>query len=125
MIVQTGIGRTRRNLVYQLSKLNWNSPIVILIAIVIPFAFYSLGSIFNIGITLGIMMAISILTLYKKLPRFIKNISAKFPLMSDMLFTIFATIGVAGVFGTGLTLGIAAVVCDLILTWAMPKMHKD
>lgn len=101
---------------------NWKNPINILIAVVIPFTMFTLGSLFNTGFVLGVFMAISALTLYSKLPGWIKRLCHKFPLVTDIAFTGVATAGVAALFGTGLTLGIAAIVCDLVLTWAMPRM---
>ena len=106
----------------KLKQVNWKNPINILIAIVIPFTMFTLGSLFNTGFVLGVFMAISALTLYSKLPSWTKRLCHKFPLITDLVFTGIATAGVAALFGTGLTLGIAAIVCDLVLGWAMPKM---
>lgn len=110
------------NVFQKLKATDWNNPVNILLIAAIPLSMFTLGALFNTGVVLGIFMAISALTLYNKLPNWIKKFCRKFPLISDILFTSVATIGVAAVFGTGLTLGIAAIVCDLILHWAMPKM---
>lgn len=106
----------------KLKATDWNNPINILIVAVIPFTMFTLGSLFNTGLVLGVCMAISSLTLFSKLPPWIKKICHKCPLITDLVFTAAATMSVAALFGTGLTLGIAAIVCDLVLTWAMPRM---
>lgn len=108
----------------KLKATDWNNPINILIVVGAPFMMFTMGTLFNTGLVLGIAMAISALTLFSKLPLWAKKICHKFPLATDLVFTSLATMGVAAFFGTGLTLGIAAIVCELVLTWAMPKMCR-
>ena len=91
-------------------------------AVIVPFVakYY-----FLLGMIIGLGLAISMLILVKKSPKFVKRIVLKYPLFADLSMSAFA-IGTIGVyFGDGLTLGIAAVATALILSVCLKQYEKN
>jgi hypothetical protein len=104
------------------SKINWTNPITWLSVFILPFGIYALSYTINTAIFLGVLMALSILTLYNKTPLFFKRFWKRHQLLCDLLFTGMATAGAAAIMGGGLTLAISFLLCDQILTFSIPRM---
>lgn len=106
----------------KIKNLDWYNPRVILTAacaVVLPFA----AEIYlKIGVFMGLLMCVSILWLVDKLPQCLRRQIRKHPLLADAVLSVFAISAVAGIFGTGLTLGIAAVFAATVLSWALPRV---
>jgi len=103
---------------------DFNDPKVVLTCIacvILPFVAWHYVST---GIVLGILLAIGILMILEKSPKFIKELVCDYPLAADIVLSAIAVLGIAGFFGTGLTLGLGAVFADLILSWALPLFSK-
>ena len=103
-------------------KVDWKSPIVWMTITTLVLGFYAGGHFMKIGLFLGSAMSLSILILLSKCPMIVKTWAADHPLAADAILSSLATMFVSGFFGTGLTLGIAAVSCGVILSWAIPAI---
>lgn len=99
---------------------------IIRIAGIIAFllAFW-LGLVGITGIFLGMLMFISTMFLLDKAPQIIKSFLIKHAFISDIALTSLVTWAVSGLFGTGLTLGIAAVACGIFLSIGLKLMQKE
>lgn len=104
---------------------DFSKPHVILICIsgvILPFVakYYVL-----IGLLLGLLLSVMTLFLVDKSPRFVKRFIISQPLMADLMLSS-AAVGLVGVyFGDGLSLGLGAVFCALILSWAINRYKKQ
>jgi hypothetical protein len=106
----------------KLKKLDWNNPKVLVAAfgiIVFPFVahYYAMT-----GILVGTLLALSVLWLLEKSPETIRSIVKKYPLMADIILSTLAVLLLGGYFGSGLTLGIGAIICGLILSACLPNI---
>ena len=103
-------------------KVNFKDPIVQILIALVLIAPFAVAIYLKIGVVLGLLMSLSILILYSKLPKFLLKFLRKVPLLSDLLMTVALTVSVSTFYGEGLTLAIAAISCDLILAYASPKV---
>lgn len=111
-----------RKYIRKLLKIDWSNPKNVLIACLIVVAPFALSQYLYIGIVVGVMMALSALWMFEKLPLAVKKLCHKYPLVSDISLTTIVVVGVGKMFGAGLTLAISAMVCELILNVSIPLM---
>lgn len=105
--------------VQKFKKINWSNPknpLILIAVIITPFvAWYYVST----GFVIGLLMAVSILWLLEKSPYCFKYLVASFPLTSDILLSTALIVMFGSYFGSGLTLGIAAVCTAIILSWGL------
>lgn len=108
-------------LLEKLKKLNFKDPVVILTIAMVPLGIMAMGHFFKIGLALGTLQALGILFLVRKLPLWLKKSIEDNPFVADLTLSLGSTFMVSGLFGEGLTLGISAVFCAVLLSWALPR----
>lgn len=78
------------------------------------------------GLLLGIIHALGLLLLIEKCPDKVKRLIQKYPVASDIVLSFGAVYLVGSMFGEGLTLGLGALFCTLIMSLAIPHIKfKD
>ena len=76
------------------------------------------------GLMIGLIEALGFLFLVRKSPDWVKRLIHSHPFASDLTLSLAATVGLAQVFGHGLTLGMSGLSCALVLSWSLPKVSK-
>ncbi len=108
------------------SKLDYSNPPVILTAIgviLLPFVakYYVMA-----GLMLGLVHAIGLLWLVDKMPNSLKRLLHKYPVAADLTLSFGAVYLVGSMFGEGLTLGLGALFCTVIMSLCLPHIRmKD
>ena len=108
-----------KKLIKKLKKLNWSNPRIIITVVglcVLPFVAKHYVST---GLLLGVLLAMIVLWLIEKAPPWMRRLIHKYPLAADLLLSTLAVMLVGSYFGSGLILGLGAVFCALILSWAL------
>jgi hypothetical protein len=112
-------------IVHWFKKLDWRNPRIILTSIlflIIPMvAKYYVAS----GMILGLTLAVAVLWLLDKSPKFVRKFCLKFPLLSDILLSTISVLSIGAYFGEGLVLGLGALFSALILSWAIPNIRAE
>lgn len=106
-------------------SLDYKNPRIVLTAIAIIILPFMARQIVLTAILLGILMAISILWLIERMPNSIRKLIVNNPLAADLILTVFAVAGMSTLFGPGLTLALAAVICDFILSCVTHHIKVD
>lgn len=78
-----------------------------------------LGTLGTTGLFLGLIMFLAIWLVYTKMPNWLRNQTKKHPLIADVGLTGSATYGASALFGTGLVLALAAMVCGVLVSGAL------
>lgn len=105
--------------VVTLSTLDWSNPRIILSAIVVLILPFVAKLYILPGILLGLLLSISALWLVEKSPNIIKKMIVKYPFIADLILSAVVISTVGAFFGSGLILGIGAVFCTIILSYAL------
>ena len=77
------------------------------------------------GLLLGIIHALGLLLLIDKCPNKVKSLIQKYPVAADLVLSFGAVYLVGSMFGEGLTLGLGALFCTLILSLAIPHLKMN
>lgn len=102
---------------------DWSDPLNILYlatVLIIPFV---ARQYFLTGLLLGLLLTISILWTIQHCPLWIKRLIVANPILSDFILSAIALLGVGSLFGSGLTLGIGAVVCGILIGFCIPGIN--
>lgn len=109
----------------KLKNIKWSDPKVIIGLVALFTVPFVAKHYVMTGLLIGALMAIAIIWLIQKGPRFIRKFSVSYPLTADILFSSIALAMFGGYFGGGLMLGIAAIICALILSLVLPSIDVD
>ena len=104
----------------KIKKIDWSQPVTILLVALAVLLPTMAGHYLQVGLVLGVIQALSILVLIRKAPAWVQGSVAKHPFLSDVLLSAVSTLGMSTLFGHGLILGVGAVCCALLLSWALP-----
>jgi len=77
------------------------------------------------GLMLGIIHAVGILWVLEKCPNKFKEKLQEHPLISDVALSFGAVYLVGGMFGHGLTLGLGALFCTVIMSLCLPHIKMN
>lgn len=77
------------------------------------------------GLIIGLCLAVSMLYLVEKSPPSVKKLIAKHPLMADITLSALSVMGIGQFLGTGLTLALGFIFCDLILAMTLHTIVKE
>ena len=105
----------------KIKQIDWSQPVTILLvalAVLLPTV---AGHYTQVGLVLGVIQALAILVLIRKAPAWVQASVARHPFVADLLLSAASTLGMSTLFGHGLLLGISAVCCALLLSWALPR----
>ena len=109
----------------KLKSINWRDPKIALgLAALLVLPFVAKHYVMT-GILIGCLMAMAIVWLIQKGPRFVRFLSQKHPLAADIVFSSIALLMFGSYFGGGLMLGIAAIICALVLSLILPGIEVD
>lgn len=106
-------------------KTDWANPkntLILVALIALPFvAWYYVST----GFVIGLLMSICILWLLEKSPVVLKHLVARFPFAADVILSSTVVFMFGSYFGSGLTLGIAAVCTAVILSWGLEVFSSN
>lgn len=77
------------------------------------------------GLMLGLVHAVGILWLLEKCPNSLKRKLLDHPLIADVALSFGAVYLVGGMFGHGLTLGLGALFCTVIMSLCLPHIKMN
>lgn len=105
-----------KKLFANLLKLDFSNPAVFLTAIALCIIPFILKYLVLTGLLIGLCLAISIILLVQRSPLWLKKLINKYPLVSDLTLSTVAVAGIGSYLGSGLTLGLGFIFCDIILS---------
>lgn len=101
-------------------KIDWNNPLNLLILTTVVIAPFVAKLYVMTGLLLGLLLTISTLWTLTKCPLWVRKQVVKHHVIADFVLSMLAMIGVGSLFGSGLTLGIGAVICGILLGYCLP-----
>lgn len=107
----------------KLLNADWTDPLNLLGLSILVVGFFAAKIYFVTGLLLGLMLTYSIMWTVCKSPLWVRKLIVKFPVASDFILSSLALLGVGSLFGTGLTLGIGAVVSGILFGFCIPSIN--
>lgn len=101
-------------------KIDWNNPLNLLILATVVIAPFVAKIYVMTGLLLGLLLTISTLWTLTKCPLWLRKLVVKHHVIADFVLSMVAMIGIGSLFGSGLTLGIGAVICGILLGYCLP-----
>ena len=77
------------------------------------------------GLMLGLVHAVGLLWVIEKCPNSVKRKLQEYPVASDLILSFGAVYLVGSMFGEGLTLGLGALFCTLIMSMSLPHVKMN
>lgn len=114
-----------KKLASYLANLDWSNPRIFLTAIAFGILPFIMKYLVLTGLIIGLCLAVSMLYLVEKSPVAIKRLIAKYPLLADIVLSTISVIGIGQFLGTGLTLALGFIFCDLILAMTLHTIVKE
>lgn len=105
-----------KSLFVKILSLDFRNPAVFLTAIALGILPFILKYLVLTGLLIGLCLAISIILLVQRSPLWLKKLIHKYPLVSDLVLSTIAVAGIGSYLGSGLTLGLGFIFCDIILS---------
>ena len=108
-------------------SLDYSNPAILLTAIAVILLPFVAKLYVMTGLMLGVIHAVGILWILEKCPNNFKRVLQKHPLAADIGLSFGAVYLVGGMFGHGLTLGLGALFCTVIMSLCLPhiKMKSE
>ena len=105
---------------------DYSNPPVLLTAVAVVLLPFVAKYYVMTGLLLGLIHAVGLLWLIEKMPNKFKKTLQKYPVASDLSLSFGAVYLVGSMFGEGLTLGLGALFCTVIMSLALPNIKmKD
>lgn len=114
-----------KKLLAKLYSLDYSNPVVFLTAIALGILPFILKYLVLTGLLIGLCLAISIILLVQRSPKFVRDLIDKHPLISDLLLTTVAVGGIGSYLGSGLTLALGFIFCDIILSLTLHSITNN
>lgn len=111
-----------QNMWKKILEADWTDPLNLLGLAIVIVGLFAAKVYFVTGLLLGLLLTYGVMQTVCHCPLWVRRLVVKYPVLSDFILSSLALIGVGSLFGSGLTLGIGAVVSGILFGFCIPSI---